>query len=215
MLRVLRQISDVPAIAETICVDDGSRDPAHRAIREHYPSVRVVRHDRNRGKAEAVKSGLEQVSGAYTLLLDADLKYLEAEKIQATITSVHEASPGPDMVIFRKKSASVLARIDRRDLVLSGDRLVKTSELRSALGPAVSGFQLEVAINDYMMRHRRDVFWVAWRAENTKKIEKYSWAEGLLREIRMLKNVVEFVGLRGFVRQLACFARRELPARAG
>lgn len=211
VIRVVDQIEEVAAITETICVDDGSTDSAGRALRARHPSIEVLRHDRNRGKTEAVRTGLARATGSYTLLLDADLRRVDAERIQATITRVYRQSPPPAMVIFRKKTASLLARFDRRDLVLSGDRLVRTRELNEALGPSVSGFQLEVAVNEYMMRHEREVRWISWRAENTRKIEKYSLVRGIVREVTMLRNVIEHVGVTGFARQLLFLGRRELP----
>ena len=62
--------------AELIVVDDGSRDGTANAIAATLPdglSLHVIRHQRNRGKGAAVRSGFLASRGAEILLCDADL----------------------------------------------------------------------------------------------------------------------------------------------
>ncbi len=59
---------------EIIVVDDGSQDETAAVAREFartYPAVRVI-ENRHRGKAFAVRTGVEQAQGAYVLFADAD-----------------------------------------------------------------------------------------------------------------------------------------------
>ncbi len=65
--------------SEVIVVDDGSED-ATASIAERVAadqpervSLRVLRHDRNRGKGAAVRTGMLAATGDPTLYLDADL----------------------------------------------------------------------------------------------------------------------------------------------
>ncbi|PYR14039.1 MAG: hypothetical protein DMG00_05040 [Acidobacteria bacterium] len=56
-----RHVADVVAgtrahVADVLVVDDGSSDET--AARAHKAGARVVRHDRNRGKGSAVRTGL-------------------------------------------------------------------------------------------------------------------------------------------------------------
>jgi len=62
---------------ELIVVEDGSRDGTREilAARPDTAGVRVLFHDRNRGKGAALRTGLSAARGAYTTVLDADLEY--------------------------------------------------------------------------------------------------------------------------------------------
>jgi len=65
---------------ELIFVDDGSTD-ASRSLLDPLPrdDVRLIVHDRNRGKGAAVKTGLEAASGDILCIQDADLEYHPAD----------------------------------------------------------------------------------------------------------------------------------------
>ena len=62
---------------EVVLVDDGSTDGTDALLRERdWPdTVKVVFHDRNRGKGAAVRTALAHASGEYAAILDADLEY--------------------------------------------------------------------------------------------------------------------------------------------
>lgn len=63
---------------EIVVVDDGSRDRTAAIVREiadRDPRVRLVRHDRNRGYGEALRSGFLAARLDYIFLTDADLQF--------------------------------------------------------------------------------------------------------------------------------------------
>ncbi|MGE0135898.1 MAG: glycosyltransferase [Dehalococcoidia bacterium] len=65
-------------IAEVIVVNDGSEDDTADLIRERvaratHPRIRLVDHDRNRGKGAALRTGLAAASSPLVGFLDADL----------------------------------------------------------------------------------------------------------------------------------------------
>lgn len=55
--------------------DDGSAEIAEEVAAAHSDVIRVIRHERNRGKGAAVRTALEQAKGEYCLIQDADLEY--------------------------------------------------------------------------------------------------------------------------------------------
>ncbi len=70
---------------ELLVVDDGSRDETVRVAESFAPQgVRVVRHERNRGKGAAVRTGLLASRGRKVLISDADFStpIEEVEKLE-------------------------------------------------------------------------------------------------------------------------------------
>lgn len=61
---------------EIVVVDDGSTDRTREILAEQSSSsIRIILHDRNRGKGAAVRSGFAAVTGDIVLIQDADLEY--------------------------------------------------------------------------------------------------------------------------------------------
>lgn len=65
------------AEVELVVVDDGSTDGTCRILEQgDWPeNVRILFHDRNRGKGAAVQTALQHARGAYSAIMDADLEY--------------------------------------------------------------------------------------------------------------------------------------------
>src|SRR2546425_7203693 len=67
---------------ELIIVDDCSTDGAY-AILERlaatYPAIRLYRHEVNQGKGAAVRTAIQQATGDFSLIQDADLEYDPSE----------------------------------------------------------------------------------------------------------------------------------------
>ncbi|MGE0553791.1 MAG: glycosyltransferase family 2 protein [Gemmatimonadales bacterium] len=67
---------------EVVIVDDGSRDPTPRVLAElvrEHPWLRVVTHRRQRGIADALRSGSEVAHGDVLVFYPADLQYLPGD----------------------------------------------------------------------------------------------------------------------------------------
>ena len=69
------------ATRQLVIVDDGSTDGtrAWLAAASLPDNVEVVLHQRNRGKGEAIRTGLQHAEGTYAAILDADLEYAASD----------------------------------------------------------------------------------------------------------------------------------------
>jgi glycosyltransferase involved in cell wall biosynthesis len=77
---VVRRVADLPFRSEIVVVDDGSVDGT-RALLEgleragEVEGLRVLAHDRNRGKGAAVRTAIDASRGDIVVIQDADLEY--------------------------------------------------------------------------------------------------------------------------------------------
>src|SRR5215475_5316183 len=60
------------------CSTDGTFDILERLAAQH-PAIRLFRHEVNRGKGAAVRSAIQQATGDFSLIQDADLEYDPSE----------------------------------------------------------------------------------------------------------------------------------------
>ncbi|HEX7316879.1 MAG TPA: glycosyltransferase family 2 protein [Pyrinomonadaceae bacterium] len=75
---VVRKVLRLEHLLEVVVVDDCSNDGTGaiaRALAAEDARVRVARHERNRGKTEALKTGFAQTTGEIVIVQDADLEY--------------------------------------------------------------------------------------------------------------------------------------------
>ena len=68
--------ADVSLTVDVVVVDDGSDDGTDKVLAAIEDStVRVVTHERNKGKGAAIRTGLEHARGDLVVIQDADLEY--------------------------------------------------------------------------------------------------------------------------------------------
>jgi glycosyltransferase involved in cell wall biosynthesis len=188
---------------ELIVIDDGSRDGTSDILRSgSWPdNVRVLHHERNRGKGAALRTGLAEARGTFSTVFDADLEY-SARDIAALLEPLRE---GEQAVFgargFQSHSAysfwyvvgnwfvtfltNVLFNSWISD-VMTGHKAMRTELFRS-LRLRERGFAIEPEIAARLLRRKVRIFEVpvTYKARSREAGKKLTALDGL-RVVRTL-----------------------------
>lgn len=210
VLEVARAVSEIKGISKIILVDDGSKsDAIYLALKKQFPKISIIRLEENKGKSEAIKEGLKYVDSDLVLLLDGDLLNIKANEFENAIQQISN-NKQIDMIILRRMTDKtvIFSRWLRHDIIYSGQRILRTHDLKEIYKNKIVGYQIEVAINTYMMRNRKLVYWMPSTIQNLPKQMKWGWSKGSKNSLNMFRDFVIYAGLRNFVWQTVFFCHR-------
>ena len=118
MRRIGAYLASLPYACEVIGVDDGSASAGRQALEASLEALPrtlargLVRHDMNRGKGAAVRTGALAASGRYVAFIDADLATPPEELAQL----VAALDAGADVVVGVRNQPDGSDMRDRRSL---------------------------------------------------------------------------------------------------
>ena len=174
-LAAVRETSGVDLVA--LAVDDGSRDQTAQCVQQAmqtYPFVRLVRHDRNRGMAAALRTGIaaaiseQQPAFDAVAFMDADLTHAPEDlprlfepilrgEAEFVLGSRYVSGGAMQGVPFARRAISVVGNAVARRLLgvavgdpTSGFRAARTEVLRTiTLQENGFGIQMEGSVQAY------------------------------------------------------------------
>lgn len=73
---IIAKVLAVPIEKELVIVDDGSTDGTREILKEYEgkPDIKVLYHEKNKGKAGAIKTGIPATTGEIITIQDGDLE---------------------------------------------------------------------------------------------------------------------------------------------
>ncbi|MFA9289327.1 MAG: glycosyltransferase family 2 protein [Weeksellaceae bacterium] len=206
----LKILSKLKGITQIISVDDGSLNSYRKSIEKLYPNVIHIELKSNQGKTNAINEGLKYVTSDYILLLDSDLVGLDFHELQFGIEIILQ-NTYLDGLIYKRINANFPTKIQRTHLLLSGERIIKTQDLKKILQTMhPTGFQIELAINIYWLEHKKNIVWSASSALSPHKIVKLGLLKGSIEDFKMDYSVIlGYGGLWRYMQPLLFFHPHE------
>lgn len=208
ILNVLKIVTRVKNVSEIICVDDGSLDNTPDVVKANFPGVKLIVHETNKGKVDAIKTGIKVCRNANLLLLDADLVGLKKEEIEEALEIFEKNSLDCLVMLTRPDKYNRLVReIFKITTYVAGDRVLKKEILEKVLqDQSLKNYGLEIAENKYLLDSGKQVSRFQLSAVDLGKISKHGLIKGVIGEIRMWKDIFFTAGIKFLLQQKNLFA---------
>ena len=196
---VVKRVLDVeyPCEVELVAVDDGSRDDSAALLEAvDDPRLRLVRHDRNRGKGAAIRTAAQAAAGDYMIIMDADLEYSpeeipklvevvlkgEAEVVYGT-RSFGSHTAYSFWYVMGNKTVTLAANIQFDAWLSDVETCFKLMplDLYRSLDVRSAGFGMEAEVTGKLLRRRIRPYEVpiSYRARSREEGKKLTWKDGV------------------------------------
>ena len=196
----IRSVLECDALPERelILVDDGSTDGTRELLQQGgWPqNVKLLLHDRNRGKGAAVRTALQEAQGEVSAIFDADLEYDPADMAAVLEPIVDgEANACFGVRAFEgHTSHSFLYVMGNRGVTLAANLLFNVyikdlmtchkairTEVFKSLPLRARGFEIEPEIAARLLQHGERIYEVPvhYKARSNEEGKKLTSMDGL------------------------------------
>lgn len=197
---VVTTIMTHPDVDEVIVIDDGSTDPTREELLR-IPGIKLIVHERNNGKSHAIANGVRRSRNPIIMLLDADLCGLTNADVTALAEPV--LAGYADATISLRRNCFLIHKWLGLDF-LSGERVFPKSLISDHLDEISSmpSFAFESFLNRQLLRRGCRVRVVKWQnVSHARKHEKVGFLNGAIAEMRMVRQVLNFLSVREILAQ--------------
>jgi glycosyltransferase involved in cell wall biosynthesis len=186
-----------PTEVELVIVDDGSRDGTADILgRVDDARVRVVTHQRNRGKGAAIKTAVDSAAGDYMVILDADLEYdpNDIPKLVQPVLDGHTTVVYGNRTFGSHSSFSFWYVMGNKAVTTAANMLfncylsdletcfkLMPLDLYRSLAIKSRGFGMEAEVTGKLLRRRVRPYEVpiSYRARSREEGKKITWKDGV------------------------------------
>ena len=195
---MISKVRQIPFEKEIIVVDDGSTDKTAKILHSlQGDTLILLRHERNKGKGAALRTGFSRASGDIIIIQDADLEY-NPEDYQALLQPILERKAdvvygsrflsGPHRVLFFWHFAgnkfltflsNILSNLNLSDME-TGYKVFKKEVLNQIkLKSNRFGFEPEFTIKIAKKKMRVYEVPISYYGRDYSEGKKITWKDGL------------------------------------
>jgi len=209
IVEVLEKITQIYKFDKIILVDDWSTDDsfdiARNFVRNNkFENIEIVSYKNNKWKSQAIQEWLKILETDYVFLFDADLKKVQINEVIRVIDGMYQDET-IDMWILRRVLSKWYIKLLYRELILSGQRMMRAEDLRKVFEDKFDRYQLEIAINTYMHKNKKIVVRYPFSAENTFKSQKRWFWGGWKKDLAMFRDIFKYQGMLFYIKHTFSF----------
>ena len=177
-------------LGEVLVVSDGSRD--HTAERARTAGAQVLELPVNQGKGGAVAAGAQALEAELLILLDADLRNLQAHHLHALLEPLKTGKADTTAGLFRGGGASTDFG-NRATPFLSGQRAIPRATILNVPNLKERRYAIELAIGDQIKREGLRLKYVQLEGvSQVMKERKRGFLGGFARRLRMYWQILGY-----------------------
>ena len=194
IINVLNVLVHHPLVDEVIVVNDASTDNT-RGTLEARSDIILINHEKNKGKTQAVLTGIQKAKHTMVMLIDSDLIGLSEEAVTNLIKPI--LNDQADVTISLRKNALSIYKAAGIDFV-SGERVFHKNLLTDFPEELqkLPGFGLEVFMNNITISKNLRLKIIPWNnVISPRKSVKKGFFVGSWEDAKMVFQVLSTVPL--------------------